>query len=75
MSRELERAARDLIVGKRDGRGVISVDGCARGEGRTSVAIALADAKTEGRIKSGSRVLLTTFGGGFTWGASLLTFV
>lgn len=40
----------------------------------SSVAIALADAKNEGRIRSGSRVLLTTFGGGFTWGAVLLRF-
>lgn len=41
----------------------------------SSVAIALADAKAEGRIRSGSRVLLTAFGGGFTWGAALLRFV
>ncbi|WP_243438509.1 beta-ketoacyl-ACP synthase III [Fundidesulfovibrio soli] len=40
-----------------------------------SVAIALADAKTEGRIKPGAKVLLTTFGGGFTFGAALLEFV
>jgi 3-oxoacyl-[acyl-carrier-protein] synthase-3 len=40
-----------------------------------SVAIALADAVAEGRIKPGARVLLATFGGGFTWGAALLKFV
>lgn len=40
-----------------------------------SVAIALADAVAEGRIKPGARVLLTVFGGGFTWGAALLKFV
>jgi 3-oxoacyl-[acyl-carrier-protein] synthase-3 len=40
-----------------------------------SVAIALADAVSEGRIKPGARVLLTVFGGGFTWGAVLLRFV
>ncbi len=40
-----------------------------------SVAIALADARNEGRIRPGSRVLLTAFGGGFTWGAALLKFV
>ena len=39
-----------------------------------SVAIALADAKMEGRIKPGAKVLLTTFGGGFTFGAALLDF-
>lgn len=40
-----------------------------------SIAIALADAVAEGRVKPGSRVLLTVFGGGFTWGAALLNFV
>jgi len=40
-----------------------------------SVAIALADAVSEGRVKAGSNVLLTVFGGGFTWGAALLKFV
>ncbi|MBI4805516.1 MAG: ketoacyl-ACP synthase III [Desulfovibrio sp.] len=40
-----------------------------------SVAIALSDAVSEGRVKPGSKVLLTTFGGGFTWGAVLLNFV
>ncbi len=41
----------------------------------STAPIALADAKAEGRIKPGSLVLLTTFGGGFTWGATLLKFV
>jgi len=40
-----------------------------------SVAMALADALAEGRIKPGARVMLTSFGGGFTWGAVLLKFV
>lgn len=39
-----------------------------------SVAIAIADAIEKGAIKRGDRVLLTTFGGGFTWGAALLHF-
>lgn len=39
-----------------------------------SIPIALADARAQGRIPAGSRVLLTTFGGGFTWGAALLHF-
>lgn len=40
-----------------------------------SVPIALSDAVAEGRIRSGSTVLLTTFGGGFTWGAAILKFI
>lgn len=39
-----------------------------------SIPIALADARAKGRIAPGMRVLLTTFGGGFTWGAALLRF-
>lgn len=39
-----------------------------------SVPLAIADAIAQGRIKKGDRVLLTTFGGGFTWGAALLRF-
>lgn len=40
----------------------------------SSLGIALADAKAEGRVRSGARVLLTTFGGGFTYGAAILRF-
>ncbi|MHC1712076.1 MAG: beta-ketoacyl-ACP synthase III [Solidesulfovibrio sp.] len=40
----------------------------------SSVGIALAEAKGAGRIKPGDKVLLAVFGGGFTWGASLLQF-
>ncbi len=39
-----------------------------------SVPIALAEAKNTGRIKPGYRVLLATFGAGFTWGTSILEF-
>ncbi|GFK95618.1 3-oxoacyl-[acyl-carrier-protein] synthase 3 [Fundidesulfovibrio magnetotacticus] len=39
-----------------------------------SAPIALADALAEGRVGPGSRVLMTTFGGGFTWAAALLEF-
>lgn len=39
-----------------------------------SVAIALAEAVQAGRIRAGHKVLLTAFGGGFTWGAALLQF-
>jgi len=37
-----------------------------------SVGIALAEATELGVIKPGTNVLLTTFGGGFTWGSALL---
>ncbi|MFP5259221.1 MAG: beta-ketoacyl-ACP synthase III [Acidobacteriota bacterium] len=40
----------------------------------SSVGIALAEARAAGRIKPGALVLLAVFGGGFTWGASLLRF-
>jgi 3-oxoacyl-[acyl-carrier-protein] synthase-3 len=37
-----------------------------------TTAVALAEARIEGRIKSGSVCLLVAFGGGFTWGSCLL---
>ncbi|WP_320173121.1 beta-ketoacyl-ACP synthase III [Maridesulfovibrio sp.] len=39
-----------------------------------SIPIALADAKESGFIKDGDLVLLATFGGGLTWGSSLVRF-
>ncbi|MCM0756636.1 ketoacyl-ACP synthase III [Desulfovibrio aminophilus] len=39
-----------------------------------AVAIALSEARLTGFIKNGDLVLLTAFGGGFTWGAALLRF-
>ncbi len=39
-----------------------------------SIPIGLADAKESGFIKNGDLVLLTTFGGGLTWGSSLIRF-
>ncbi|MFO7729007.1 MAG: beta-ketoacyl-ACP synthase III [Desulfonatronovibrio sp.] len=39
-----------------------------------SVPIALAEAWEKGRIKPGYLVLLVAFGGGFTWGATLIKF-
>ncbi|MEG1610912.1 MAG: beta-ketoacyl-ACP synthase 3, partial [Bilophila sp.] len=39
-----------------------------------SIPLALEDARRQGVIKPGMRVLLATFGGGFTWGAALLRF-
>lgn len=38
-----------------------------------SVGIALAEAREQGLLKPGSRVLLAAMGGGFTWGSGLLT--
>ncbi|MBS5050252.1 MAG: 3-oxoacyl-ACP synthase [Desulfovibrionaceae bacterium] len=37
-----------------------------------TLPVALDDARAQGRLKPGMRVLLTTFGGGMTWGAALL---
>ncbi|MEN8139659.1 MAG: beta-ketoacyl-ACP synthase III [Thermodesulfobacteriota bacterium] len=37
-----------------------------------SIPTALADAVAEGRLQSGDYLLLCAFGGGFTWGATLL---
>ncbi|WP_462324078.1 beta-ketoacyl-ACP synthase III [Desulfoplanes sp.] len=39
-----------------------------------SVPIALAEAKQQGRISAGDTVLLTSFGGGFTWASALVRF-
>ena len=37
-----------------------------------SIPIALCEAVEQGRLKRGDKVLLAAFGGGFTWGASVL---
>lgn len=39
-----------------------------------SIPLGIGDACEQGRIRPGSRVLLSAFGGGFTWGAALLEF-
>lgn len=39
-----------------------------------SVPIALDEARKNGKIKDGSKVVLVAFGGGFTWGSALITF-
>jgi 3-oxoacyl-[acyl-carrier-protein] synthase-3 len=39
-----------------------------------SIPLALAEADQAGRIRPGMKVLLTTFGGGLTWGSALLAF-
>jgi 3-oxoacyl-[acyl-carrier-protein] synthase III len=37
-----------------------------------SIPIAIAEAADQGRLKKGDRLLLAAFGGGFTWGASVM---
>lgn len=39
-----------------------------------SIPIAMNQARREGRLKEGHKCLLVAFGGGFTWGASLIQF-
>ena len=39
-----------------------------------SIPLALDTAVRDGRIKSGEKLLLEGFGGGFTWGSALITF-
>ncbi len=40
----------------------------------TSIPLAMYEALAEGRLKRGDKLLLVAFGGGFTWGASLINF-
>jgi 3-oxoacyl-[acyl-carrier-protein] synthase-3 len=37
-----------------------------------SIPLALADAKADGRLKPGSKVLMTGMGAGLTWGSGLI---
>ena len=37
-----------------------------------SIPIAICEAEATGRLRRGDKVLLVAFGGGFTWGASVL---
>lgn len=37
-----------------------------------SIPIALHEAYHEGKLKTGMRLLLTAFGGGFTWGSAIV---
>jgi 3-oxoacyl-[acyl-carrier-protein] synthase-3 len=39
-----------------------------------SIPIALTEAVATGRIRPGMKVLLSSFGGGFTWASTLLQF-
>jgi len=53
-------------------RVVINIENVANTTAAT-IPLALDDARAEGRLKAGSRVLLAAFGGGLTWGACYLT--
>ncbi len=64
-------------VGKKLGLARETVFANVQSYGNTSAAsvgIALAEGKADGTFTAGQRVLLTTFGAGFTWGALLLQF-
>ena len=39
----------------------------------STICIALDELLKQEQVKNGERILLTAFGGGFTWGAALLT--
>jgi len=69
--RIMEAVAKRLRVGPE--KVMVTVDRYGN-TSASAVAIALAEAVAEGRIKPGHRMLLTVFGGGFTWGAVLLKF-
>lgn len=62
-------------VGDRLGLDSRKVVDCVPRYGNTSAAtipIALAEAREEGRLSPGDRVLLGAFGGGLTWGATIV---
>jgi 3-oxoacyl-[acyl-carrier-protein] synthase-3 len=78
----------DLVVGHQANQRILEAVGQRLGvpEGRThitvdrhgntsaaSIPLALADAREAGLLHAGSRLLLTAFGGGLTWGSCLLT--
>lgn len=51
---------------------IINIDRVANTTAGT-IPLALADAEARGLLKDGTRVFLVAFGGGFSWGASYLT--
>ena len=62
-------------VGQRlglDARRVVDYVARFANSSTATLPIALTVAEEEGRITSGSRVLLASFGGGFTWGATVI---
>ncbi|MGH3441055.1 MAG: beta-ketoacyl-ACP synthase III [Nitriliruptorales bacterium] len=69
-ARILDAVARRLGIA--DDRAFLVVDRYGN-TSAASIPIALHDALVEGRLQRGSRVLLTAFGAGVTWGSCLLT--
>ena len=62
-------------VGRRLGLDPARVVDCIATHGNTSAAsipLALDHARTDGRLREGSRVLVSAFGAGFTWGAAII---
>ncbi|WP_149182787.1 beta-ketoacyl-ACP synthase III [Streptomyces sp. TRM49041] len=53
-------------------RAVVNIDRVGN-TSAASIPVALADAATAGTLATGSRLLLTAFGGGLTWGSAALT--
>jgi 3-oxoacyl-[acyl-carrier-protein] synthase III len=53
-------------------RAVVNIDRVGN-TSAASIPVALADAAAAGTLTAGSRVLLTAFGGGLTWGSAALT--
>jgi 3-oxoacyl-[acyl-carrier-protein] synthase III len=62
-------------LGERLGLDPEKVVDCIENYGNSSAAtlpLALASAEADGRLRPGTRVLLGTFGGGFTWGGGVI---
>lgn len=59
-------------LGLPEERAVVNLDRVGN-TSAASVPLALSDAAAAGTLTTGSRVLLTAFGGGLTWGAAALT--
>jgi 3-oxoacyl-[acyl-carrier-protein] synthase-3 len=67
--RIIEAVAKRL--GVEDGRVFINIDRYGN-TSSASIPIALDEARRQGRIGEGSMILMTAFGGGLSWGASLV---
>ena len=59
-------------LGLPEDRAVVNLDRVGN-TSAASIPLALSDAAAAGTLTAGSRVLLTAFGGGLTWGAAALT--
>lgn len=59
-------------LGLPEERAVVNIDRVGN-TSAASIPLALSDAAAAGTLTAGSRVLLTAFGGGLTWGAAALT--